>query len=100
MIVRNNHDVNCAPACWDGLPNPLEFDAKNRKLRGLDQIPDGSFLTCIGRNPRQWMNSPTFVGIDCLFNDRVVWFLVDTNEARDEVETPFGYDLIRVDANA
>jgi hypothetical protein len=100
MVVRNMHDVKCAPACWDGSDDPLAYDAKKKALKGLEHIPNGSYLTCIGRNLRPWMNSTTFVGIDCLYEDKVVWFLVDTNETRDLEKSPFGFDLIRIDANA
>ncbi len=100
MVVRNEFDAHCAPACWDGSDNPLDYDPKKKGLKGLEHIPNGSYLTCIGRNPKPWMNSTTFVGIDCLYEDTVIWFLVDTNEARDLTKSPFGFDLIRVDANA
>lgn len=97
LIVYNEHFTNCAPAFWDGLPDPLEFNPSTGGLRGLDYFPDESYITCIGDDVRPWMNSPTFVGINCLYKDRIVWFLVDTNQARDESKKPFGFELVPID---
>ncbi len=99
LIVCNEHADHCAPAFWNGLPDPLQFDPSSGGLRGLAHFPSESYITCIGNDIRPWMNSPTFVGINCLYKDRIVWFLVDTDASRDEKKNPFGFELIPIDAS-
>jgi hypothetical protein len=96
LIIRNEHDTHCAPAFWDGQPNPLKFNPATGGLRGLNYFPDESYITCIGDDVRPWMNSSTFVGINCLYGDKIVWFLVDTDQSRDTTKRPFGFDLIPI----
>lgn len=98
MIVRDSGDVKRCPVVWDGSSDPLRYDAATHSLAGLKEIPTGTYITCIGKDKRPWIQGPSFVGIDCLYEGKIVWFLIDTDSTRDPDKRPFGYDIIRIDA--
>lgn len=97
MIVRSTVDTERGPVVWDGSIDPLRYDRSTHSLAGLKTVPTGAFITCIGKDKRPWLESPSFIGIDCLYEGKIVWFLIDTDAVRDPEKRPFGYDIIRVD---
>lgn len=79
------------PAWWDGTPRPLD-----RLPLGLGHFQDDEFLLVIAEDIRIWPGSPTFVGVDCIWQDKKIWFLVDTDADRDLTKRPFGYELTKM----
>lgn len=93
LIVRDPDSPN-APAYWDGSDDPLTL--RRGGTMGLGHFPDESYITSIATSFKPWMNSYTHTGVNCLWEGRIIWFLVDTNVNRDPIKNPFGYRLIEI----
>lgn len=92
VIEMNGENPNSAPAWWDGdsTKDFLRFDRETSTFPGFGHLTSGDVLLVLNEDPRPWPGNPTFVGVDCVFGQRRIWFLVDTSSSR---RTAFGYSL-------
>lgn len=87
---RNDRPDN-RPVWWDGdnTKDPLRFISG--RMPGIGYFTSGEVVIAVNEDRRPWPGNPSFVGVDCVYNDKKVWVLVDTAHGRNEAT--FGFSI-------